>query len=183
MVLTFSHSLNHKNTAYELFFDNGPFAILPMQKENGNNMSSIVWTNSNDYLDALNEINKEKLITELNKIVEPYIGKIKKIFNIQLFPLSAHINEMFYSNRNIYIGDSAHSVHPIAGQGWNLGMKDVEELSKLAKKFRTFGIEVGNNLFCKKYHNSRYFDAFRLFQITDKLDSLFQNKSFLVSSF
>ena len=100
----------------------------------------------------------------------------------QLFPISAHINDKFYFKRNIYVGDSAHTVHPIAGQGWNLGMRDVKKLFNLAQKYKHLGIEIGSNMFCREYHDSRYFDAFRLYQITDKLDGLFKNKNFFIYS-
>ncbi len=182
LVLTFSHSLSHNKTAYEFFFDNGPFAILPMQKDNNKNMSSIVWTNDNDYLDELLKLDEQKIIFELNKVVEPYIGRITNVYDKQLFPISAHINDKFYFKRNIYVGDSAHTVHPIAGQGWNLGMRDVKKLFNLAQKYKHLGIEIGSNMFCKEYHDSRYFDAFRLYQITDKLDGLFKNKNFFIYS-
>ena len=102
------------------------------------------------------------------------IGEIKKIISKQIFPLSAHLNTKFYEKRTIYIGDSAHSFHPIAGQGWNLGMSDVENLFNLVKEYKSFGIDLGNNFFCKKYHDRNYYNAYRLYQITDKLDYIFQ---------
>ena len=102
------------------------------------------------------------------------MGDIKSIISKQLFPLSAHINTKFFEKRTIYIGDAAHSFHPIAGQGWNLGMKDVENLYKLVEKYQSLGIPVGNKFFCKKYHNDNYFNAYRLYQVTDKLDNIFQ---------
>ena len=80
----------------------------------------------------------------------------------------------FHEKRTIYVGDSAHSFHPIAGQGWNLGMSDVANLFNLVKEYKSFGIDLGNNFFCKKYHDQNYYNAYRLYQITDKLDYIFQ---------
>ena len=76
------------------------------------------------------------------------IGKVKRINSKQSFPISAHINEKFFNKRLIYIGDSAHSIHPIAGQGWNLGIKDVKHVMNLCK---TSELDIGDENFCKNY--------------------------------
>ena len=80
--------------------------------------------------------------------------------------------DSFINKRLIYVGDAAHSIHPIAGQGWNLGVnvvKNLYELSKIKK------IDIGSDLFCQMYNNKSYHKAFQLFQITDKLNSHFMN--------
>ncbi len=174
LVLTFSHSKDHKNTAYEIFLKNGPLAILPMQKENHNFYSSIVWTNENNYLEALIKENNKKVIEIINEKVYDLIGNILEIESKQIFKISAHINTKFYEKRTIYVGDSAHSIHPIAGQGWNLGMNDISELYKLTVKYKKLGIEIGNTIFCKEYHSSTFNNAYALYQVTDKLDTIFQ---------
>ncbi len=179
LVLTFSHSLNHNNTAYEFFYKHGPLAILLMQKEKDKYLSSIVWTNESDYLESINNLDQKNLISILNKKTINSVGKINKIYSKQLFPISAHLNTRFYEKRTIYVGDSAHSVHPIAGQGWNLGMKDVEIVYKLLNKYNFLGIEPGTNSFCKEYHNDTFYRAYRLYQLTDKLDYIFQNENLL----
>ena len=88
--------------------------------------------------------------------------------------MSSHLSSKFYESRTIYIGDSAHSFHPIAGQGWNLGMNDVQNLFNLASYYKSLGIDLGDSFFCKKFHNNNFHNAYRLYQITDKLDSIFQ---------
>ena len=103
------------------------------------------------------------------------IGKVKRINSKQSFPLSAHINEKFFNKRLIYIGDSAHSIHPIAGQGWNLGIKDVKHVMNLCK---TSELDIGDENFCKNYNNLSYKDSFQLLQITDKLNAHFINNNF-----
>ncbi len=174
MVLTLTHSKNHNGTAYEFFYKNGPLAILPMKKLNNNFESSIVWTNKNNYLRELMNMDEKKLISILNSKTQLCIGNIKKIISKQLFPLAAHLNTKFYDKKTIYVGDSAHSFHPIAGQGWNLGMSDLENLYELIKKYKSLGLEPGESLFCKEYHNITFFKAYRLYQITDKLDNIFR---------
>jgi len=180
-VVIFTHSLNHNNTAYEFFYKNGPLAILPMQSINRNFASSIVWTNETNYLNSINNLNNEKIISVLNHYSQLSVGSIKQIISKQNFPLTAHLNSSFYQERTLYVGDAAHSFHPIAGQGWNLGMKDVENLFNLISKYKSLGIEIGNRYFCRDYHNENYYNAYRLYQVTDKLDSFFQNQNPLIS--
>ncbi len=174
LVLTFTHTINHHNTAFEFFYPNGPLAILPMKKNNGEFCSSIVWTSDDKYIRKLKNIDNSTLIKILNQETHNSVGNIKKIISKQIFPLSAHINSKFFERRAVYVGDSAHSFHPIAGQGWNLGMSDVENLYKLFKKYKSLGIDPGDSFFCKEYHNESFYRAYRLYQITDKLDSIFQ---------
>ena len=174
IVINFYHSKSHQNTAYEFFFKNGPLAILPMQRNKNNFQSSIVWTNTNEYINSLISLDDNKIKSIINEKIKGSIGEIKKIITKQTFPLSAHLNSKFFENRIIYIGDSAHSFHPIAGQGWNLGMQDVESLYNLVKKYNSLGIELGDEMFCKEFQKNNFFKAYRLYQITDKVDSVFK---------
>ncbi len=174
IVVNFYHSKNHQNTAYEFFFKNGPLAILPMNKHKNKFQSSIVWTNTNKFIDSLLSLKDDKIISILNQKIQGSIGDIEEIITKQTFPLKAHLNSKFFEKRVIYLGDSAHSFHPIAGQGWNLGMQDVESLYNLVKKYNSLGLELGDEIFCKEFHNKNFFKAYRLYQITDKVDTIFK---------
>ncbi len=174
LVVCFTHKNSHNNTAYEFFYKNGPLAILPMKKESGNFCSSIVWSNDADILNQLMSIDESELINILNEKIHQSVGKVKKIFSKNLFPLTSHLNSKFYDKRLIYVGDSAHSIHPIAGQGWNLGMRDVKKIFEISKKYHELGIDLGGLEFCKKYNDKSYYDAYQLYQITDKLDYIFK---------
>jgi len=174
IVINIYHSKNHQNTAYEFFFKNGPLAILPMKKNKSSFQSSIVWTNTNKFINSLLSLDDNKIISILNEKTQGSIGQIKKIITKQTFPLNAHLNSKFFENRMIYLGDSAHSFHPIAGQGWNLGMQDVESVYNLVKKYNSLGLELGDEKFCKEFQKDNFFKAYRLFQITDKVDSIFK---------
>ena len=110
----------------------------------------------------------------LNEKIQQYLGKVTHIDSIQTFPLSAHINEKFYHDRTVYIGDAAHSIHPIAGQGWNLGLRDIKSLTNILKESKNKEIEIGTTKFCKTYNDLCFYDAYRLFEITDKLDWIFK---------
>jgi len=179
IVINFYHSKSHQNTAYEFFFKNGPLAILPMQKNKNEFQSSIVWTNTNEFVDSLHSLDNNKIISILNKKIEGCVGEIKKIITKQTFPLNAHLNSKFVEKRTIYLGDSAHSFHPIAGQGWNLGMQDVENLYKLVKKYNSLGLELGDEIFCNEFQKDNFFKAYRLYQITDKVDIIFKSDNLI----
>ena len=179
IVINFYHSKNHQNTAYEFFFKNGPLAILPMQKNKNEFQSSIVWTHTNEFIDSFLSLDNNKIISILNEKIEGSVGQIKKIITKQAFPLSAHINSKFFEKRTIYLGDSAHSFHPIAGQGWNLGMQDIENLYNLVKRYNSLGFELGDEIFCKEFQKDNFFKAYRLYQITDKVDTIFKSDNLI----
>ncbi len=183
LVLNFTHKENHQNTAYEFFYKNGPMAILPMKKTKNQFCSSMVWSNKPDFLESLFNSNNNFIKEYLNDQKKLPSGKIINVISKQLFPLSAHINSRFYEKRVIYIGDSAHSIHPIAGQGWNLGLRDIIKLNKLISEQKKFGIPLGAENFCENYNSSLYFDTFEMYQITDKLNWLFKNNFFILNLF
>ena len=150
-----------------------------MQKNKNEFQSSIVWTHNNDFIDSFLSLDNNKIISILNEKIEGSVGKIKKIITKQAFPLSAHINSKFFEKRTIYLGDSAHSFHPIAGQGWNLGMQDIENLYNLVKRYNTLGFELGDEIFCKEFQKDNFFKAYRLYQITDKVDTIFKKDNLI----
>ena len=184
LVINFHHTLDHQNIAYELFYKSGPLAILPMKKIKKNLFSSsVIWSNKKKYSLSLKtiEINLLKLILE--EKINKYVGSIEKIVDVQLFDLSAHINSRLYEDRLIYVGDSAHSLHPIAGQGWNLGVRDIKNCRITLMECERKGLDIGSPYLCKKYHNTCYKDIFNLYQVTDKLNSIFISDSLISNEF
>ena len=172
LVLNIAHEKKLNNTAYEIFYKTGPLAILPMKSPKGIFQSTIIWSNDDKFLKKLISFDNIFIKSFMEEKIGKIVGKITKINSSQIFPLSAHINDSFINKRLIYIGDSAHSIHPIAGQGWNLGVNDVKNLYEIGKNKKT---EIGSDLFCQIYNNNSYHKAFQLFQITDKLNSHFMN--------
>ena len=172
LVLNFVHENKLNNTAYEIFYKTGPLAILPMKSSKGHYQSTIIWSNKDKFLKKLLSSDKVFIKSFIQEKIGKIIGNIIKINSSQVFPLSAHINDSFINKRLVYIGDAAHSIHPIAGQGWNLGVNDVKNLYILSKNKK---IDIGSDLFCQMYNNKSYHKAFQLFQITDKLNSHFMN--------
>ena len=178
-VINFFHEKRLNNTAYEVFYNTGPLAILPMRSFKNNFQSTIIWSNKNEFLLKLMNSNRDFLLNYIEEQVGKITGKIIKINSVQKFPLSAHINNSFINKRIVYIGDAAHSIHPIAGQGWNLGVNDIKNLNKICLKFKKNKTEIGIDSFCKKYNELSYNRAFQLFQITDKLNTHFKVNGFL----
>ena len=136
LVINFFHELPHNNIAYEFFLKTGPLAILPMQNEINKHQSSLIWSNRSQIVDSFASLNlQNKYLKEiLNEKIDCQLGSVTNINTLQAFPLSAHINEKFYEERTVFVGDAAHSIHPIAGQGWNLGLRDVKSLINLLNK-------------------------------------------------
>ena len=173
-VTNFSHKKNHKNIAHEIFLDTGPLALLPMKSLNDNLYNtSLIWSNPKFFSDNLLKTNSTLRKKILEEKIYNYTGKIINFFDTKVFDLSAHINRKFYDKRLVYVGDSAHSLHPIAGQGWNLGVRDVKNLLTIVSKAKKNGLDLGIDFVCKNYHNLSHHDAYSLYQITDKLNFIF----------
>ncbi len=177
-VSNFSHKKNHKNIAHEIFLESGPLALLPMKSLNKKTYNtSLIWSNSKYFSNNLLKTNPTLRKKILEEKIYNYTGEIFNFFDTKVFDLSAHINTKFYDKRLIYVGDSAHSLHPIAGQGWNLGVRDVKNLLKIISKAKNNGLDLGTEFVCKNYHNLSYYDAYSLYQVTDKLNSIFLHES------
>lgn len=176
LVLNFLHEKNLNQTAYEIFYDTGPLAILPVNSANRFFQSSIIWSNNDSFVEKLIKCDDFFIKEIISEKVSQITGKIIKINSKQKFPLSAHINDNFFNNRLIYVGDSAHSIHPIAGQGWNLGVKDLKNLYVLCGDLISKKENIGDKNFCKRYNQLSYKNAFQLYQITDKLNYHFKRK-------
>ena len=105
-----------------------------------------------------------------------------KIDSFKMFPLSAHVCRKFYNKRIVLVGDSAHSIHPIAGQGWNLGMRDVKYLVETLYESKKFGLDIGSLEILKKYNNNRFADVSSMLFITHSLNKVFLSKSNFINN-
>ena len=182
LVTNLQHLKNHNNTAYEIFLKNGPLATLPMKRQSKKIFkSSLIWSEKNTYIKDLCYADNSLLKDIIEEKVFPYLGKIHSLENIKIFPLRAHINRKFFDDRTVFVGDSAHSIHPIAGQGWNLGMRDVKYLVILLEKYSRIGLDIGSKKILEDYDNQRFADVFSMFCITHGLNKIFANKSFLIN--
>lgn len=183
LVTNIQHSKNHKNTAFEIFLPNGPLAMLPMKSFKKNiYKSSLIWTENISTINKMKkmELNSVKDLIEGN--IYKYLGKVLKIDSFKMFPLSAHVCRKFYNKRIVLVGDSAHSIHPIAGQGWNLGMRDVKYLVETLYESKKFGLDIGSLEILKKYNNNRFADVSSMLFITHSLNKVFLSKSNFINN-
>lgn len=169
------HELKHHNIAQEIFLPSGPFAILPLKNQQE---SSIVWTEKTDTANILLNLEKQKFLYFLKQKFTDYLGEIEIMGPIMAYPLELKIAQNYYHNRVALIGDSAHSIHPIAGQGFNLATRDILLLMKLHKKYNKIGLEFGCYQSLQEYQKLRKLDNNSMAIITDGLNKIFSNDIF-----
>jgi len=173
IVVTVEHERPHNGCAEEHFLPSGPFAILPLK----NNRSSLVWTERTS--DAERLIASDDLIfeEELERRFGRKLGALKLIGGRRAFPLGLTLARAFVAPRLALAGDSAHGIHPISGQGLNLGFKDVAALAETIVEADRLGLDIGSINTLERYQSWRRFDTFRMGVTTDVLNRLFSNDS------
>tara|TARA_Y100000590_G_C15689725_1_gene1002986 strand:+ start:404 stop:1594 length:1191 start_codon:yes stop_codon:yes gene_type:complete len=183
LVTNIQHSKNHKNTAFEIFLPNGPLAMLPMKSFKKNiYKSSLIWTENISTINKMKKMELDSVKDLIEENIYKYLGKVLKIDSFKVFPLSAHVCRKFYNKRIVLVGDSAHSIHPIAGQGWNLGMRDVKYLVETLYESKKFGLDIGSLEILKKYNNNRFADVSSMLFITHSLNKVFLSKSNFINN-
>jgi 2-octaprenyl-6-methoxyphenol hydroxylase len=172
IVCKVEHQQPHNNIAQEIFLSCGPFAILPLKNPN---QSGIVWTESPETAEILLNLEPSKFNYFLKQKFTDYLGEVKIISQITSYPLQLVIAKEYYRNRIVLIGDSAHSIHPIAGQGFNLALRDIAYIMQLYQKYETIGLGVGCFQSLNEYQSCRIKDNVSMAVITDCLNRLFSN--------
>ena len=145
---------SHNNTAYQVFTKNGPIALLPMQKDNEESLS-LVWSADIDYAERLLDLDIPSFLNELERKTESVLGKLSMDGEMSSYPLHQLHAKDYYAQRVVLIGDAAHSMHPLAGQGLNLGLGDVEELANRILSSRRHGEDVGSDKMLSEYNKAR----------------------------
>ena len=171
IVATVEHEKPHNGVAYEHFLPSGPFAILPMT----GNRSSLVWTESKHKAPALLALDEAGFHAELSRRFGNHLGKTKAAGPRWSYPLSFHLSREYVRPRFALAGDCAHGIHPIAGQGLNLGLKDVAALAEVLLDAGRLGRDIGALDTLKRYERWRRFDSFAMGASTDALNRLFSN--------
>lgn len=128
--LTFivKHEKNHEGTAVEHFLSSGPFAILPLRNSHE---SSVVWSLPQEYAEVITGLSISELTYMVQENFGPFLGKIEIVSKIAAFPLRSHAARRYYNRSLVLVADSAHTIHPLAGQGLNQGIKDIDCLTSL----------------------------------------------------
>jgi 2-octaprenyl-6-methoxyphenol hydroxylase len=171
IVATVEHERPHNGVAYEHFLPSGPFAILPMTE----NRSSLVWTEAKTKAPALLALDEAGFNEELARRFGSHLGRTKSAGPRWSYPLSFHLARDFVRPRFALAGDCAHGIHPIAGQGLNLGLKDAAALAEVLLDAARLGRDIGALDTLKRYERWRRFDSFALAASTDALNRLFSN--------
>ena len=161
----------HNGVAYEHFLPSGPFAILPLTDDR----ASLVWTEGTAQAEALMAASPQAFQAYLDRRFGEFLGKATAQAGRFNYPLSLELAERMTAQRVALIGDAAHGVHPIAGQGLNLGLKDIAALAQVLVEARRLGEDIGSELVLERYARWRRFDNVMLAAATDAFTRLFSN--------
>jgi 2-octaprenyl-6-methoxyphenol hydroxylase len=171
IVCTVSHERDHEGIAYEHFLPAGPFASLPLPGKR----SSIVWTEKTATADALVNGDEFTFMLELERRFGAQFGDLKLESRRVAFPLGLKLARSFIAPRLALAGDSAHGMHPIAGQGLNMGLRDVAALAEAVVDAARLGLDIGSDDVLERYQRWRRFDTAQMGVVTDVLNRLFSN--------
>jgi 2-octaprenyl-6-methoxyphenol hydroxylase len=183
IVATVAHEKPHNGVAYEHFLPSGPFAILPMTPASSSeavghektDRSSLVWTERAEKAPAMLALDDDEFDAEVARRFGPHLGATKVLGGRWSYPLSFHLARDYVRPRFALAGDCAHGIHPIAGQGLNLGLKDAAALAETLLDAARLGRDIGAFDTLKRYERWRRFDSVALAASTDALNRLFSN--------
>jgi 2-octaprenyl-6-methoxyphenol hydroxylase len=177
IVTTVKHELPHQGIAHEKFFPSGPFAILPLQ----GNRSSIVWCEPPERTKTIINLNEAGFNAELKKKFGDFLGEVQSIGLRWSYPLSMQLADHYTAERFCLIGDAVHGIHPIAGQGFNLGLRDIAALTEVLVDAKKIGADLGSELLLERYVHWRRTDNNVLALGMDGLTRLFSNDNPVIS--
>jgi len=173
IVTTVGHERDHRGRAVEHFLPPGPFAILPLSGRR----SSIVWSEEQDLAEQLVGLSDAAFHSELERRFGLELGEIHVIGPRRAYPLAYAVARSFTAERLALVGDAAHVIHPIAGQGLNMGLRDVAALAEAIADAARLGLDPGSREVLTRYQRWRRFDTMAMGVATDALNRLFSNRS------
>ncbi len=173
-VTALHHEIPHGNVAWEIFYPAGPFALLPLlDTPEGRHRSALVWTVAERDAAGWTGLSDRAFLAEVQSRVAEILGAVELAAPRQSFPLAFHHSRRFVDDRLALIGDAAHGMHPIAGQGLNLGLRDVGTLVEVLSEGMRLGLEPGDAQLLARYERWRSLDAFSVMAATDSITRLF----------
>lgn len=176
IVVTVEHEREHHGRAEEHFLPAGPFAILPLKGKR----ASLVWTETRNDAERIVALPDDEFHAELEKRFGLHLGEVRAVGQRRAFPLGYFVARSFIAPRLALVGDAAHVIHPIAGQGLNLGLKDVAALAEVVVDAARLGLDPGGADVLARYQAWRRFDTMAMGVATNGLNALFSNRSTLL---
>ena len=173
IVSTLRHQQPHDNIAYEIFYPSGPFALLPMNDDAAGHRSAIVWSVPNADAAGFMSLSDSDFAAEAKAAMGGFLGDIALAAPRSTFPLGFHHTARITDNRLALVGDSAHAIHPIAGQGLNLGFRDAAALAQGLVEGARLGLDLGDAQLLARYQRWRALDALMVSMATDGLTRIY----------
>jgi 2-octaprenyl-6-methoxyphenol hydroxylase len=173
IVSTLRHERPHDNIAYEIFFPTGPFALLPMTDDEKGHRSAIVWSVPKDDAAGWLSLTDEQFAGEAQAAMGGFLGNIAMAAARSSYPLGFHHAAQITGERLALVGDAAHAIHPIAGQGLNLGFRDVAALAQVLVEGARLGLDLGDKQLLDRYQRWRAIDALSVAFATDSLTRIY----------
>ena len=174
MVTALYHEKPHGNVAWEIFYPAGPFALLPLlDAPGGRHRSALVWTVAEKDAAGVVGMSDKAFLHEVEQRMRGLFGKISLAAPRMSYPLRFHHSGKIIGERLALVGDAAHGMHPIAGQGLNLGLRDVGALVEVLADGMRLGLEPGDAQLLARYERWRSLDSFTVMSVTDSITRLF----------
>ncbi len=174
IVCTIRHERSHHFVAHELFQPAGPFAILPMN-DHGGHRSAIVWAERPDVAPLMAALDDDAFAREIQRRAGDFLGTIRLDSPRWTYPLSVQFAQRMVAHRLALAGDAAHAMHPVAGQGLNMGLRDVAALAEILGDAKGLGLDLGSAAVLERYGRWRRFDNGLMLAMTDTLVRFFSN--------
>jgi 2-octaprenyl-6-methoxyphenol hydroxylase len=173
IVSVIRHEQPHENVAYEIFYPTGPFALLPMTDDAKGHRSAIVWSVPEEDAAGWLSLSDEDFAAEAQAAMGGFLGRIVMLAPRSSYPLGFHHAAQITAKRLALVGDSAHAIHPIAGQGLNLGFRDAAALAQVLVEGARLGLDLGDRQLLDRYQKWRSLDSLSVAMATDSLTRIY----------
>ncbi|WP_265569590.1 FAD-dependent monooxygenase [Sphingomicrobium nitratireducens] len=173
IVTTIRHERSHEGVAWEIFYPSGPFATLPMNDDANGHRSAIVWSVPREDAEGYLALSDAEFAAEAVGAMGGFLGKVEMIAPRSSYPLGFHHAARMTDRRLVLVGDAAHAMHPIAGQGVNVGYRDVAALAQVLVEGARLGMDLGDSQLADRYQRWRSLDVMMVSMATDGLTRLY----------
>lgn len=177
VVADIKHQLHHHGVAFENFTPQGPFAVLP---KHGGHISSIVWTIDSEFVSTIKSLDINTITALMQERVGDAYGEIEIASEYVMFPLELQEAKDYVKGRFVLLGDSLHAIHPLAGQGLNLSIRDLASVLSTLQTCNALGLDIGNNTLIEEHYRNRALDNAAMAEATTILNVLFSNNDIFV---